>query len=275
MPDLDGSSMPPIAPRSTLHQVPSTAGYAALRDGRHPATMGHEQSRRIKNARYDSKRAKLRHLDRPSHAWSVTTRYRDVGYDSDRWNGFQFRDDDIVISAPAKCGTTWLQRVIALLIFDTPDLPNYLTRVSPWLDMQTLALDEVLQELQAQSHRRFIKTHTPLAGLPIDPRVSFVTIGRDPRDVALSFLAQYRNVNHEAFMKQREAAVGLDDLGDFGGGPRPAANDLQSILAHWINFSGGETTWGLVGTVNHLRSFWDRRTEPNVVMVTTTTCNGT
>ncbi len=42
--------------------------------------------------------------------------------DSRRWDGFEFRADDIVISTPPKCGTTWTQMITALLIFDTADL---------------------------------------------------------------------------------------------------------------------------------------------------------
>src|SRR5262249_38699700 len=37
-----------------------------------------------------------------------------------RWEGFEFRPGDIVISTPKKCGTTWTQMLCALLIFDGP-----------------------------------------------------------------------------------------------------------------------------------------------------------
>ena len=50
--------------------------------------------------------------------------------------------------------------------------------------MLTRALDDVVADLDAQTHRRFIKTHTPLDGLPHDPRVTYIGVGRDPRDVA-------------------------------------------------------------------------------------------
>ena len=40
--------------------------------------------------------------------------------DSSRWREFQLRPDDIVISVPSKCGTTWMQMICALLIFQTP-----------------------------------------------------------------------------------------------------------------------------------------------------------
>jgi hypothetical protein len=91
-------------------------------------------------------------------------RYRSFVADSARWKGFAFRPGDIAISTPPKCGTTWTQMLCALLAFDTADLPRPLAEISPWLDMQTRSLDSVVADLQAQTHRRFIKTHTPLDG---------------------------------------------------------------------------------------------------------------
>src|SRR3954471_11209284 len=103
-------------------------------------------------------------------------RYRNFVHDSGRWEGFVFRDDDIVIATPPKCGTTWMQMLCALLIFRTPDIPGALADVSPWLDMQTRPLDDARGALDAQTPRRFIKTHTPLDGLPFDRRVTYVHV---------------------------------------------------------------------------------------------------
>jgi hypothetical protein len=61
-------------------------------------------------------------------------RYRSPDEDSARWVGFPFRDGDIVISTRSKTGTTWVQMICALLIFQTPELPAPLARLSPWLD---------------------------------------------------------------------------------------------------------------------------------------------
>jgi aryl sulfotransferase len=44
-------------------------------------------------------------------------RYSNMVWDSARWEGFELRPDDIVISTPPKCGTTWTQMICALLIF--------------------------------------------------------------------------------------------------------------------------------------------------------------
>src|SRR5205823_8225322 len=113
-------------------------------------------------------------------------RYRTIVMDSARWWGFEFRPGDIVISTPPKCGTTWTQMLCALLIFDSTDFYAPLSEISPWLDMQLYDPEQVARSLAEQRHRRFIKTHTPLDGLPYDERVTYVCVGRDPRDVFVS-----------------------------------------------------------------------------------------
>jgi aryl sulfotransferase len=79
-----------------------------------------------------------------------------------------------VSSARSRSGTTWMQAICALLIFQTPDLPAPLSQLSPWLDWLSLDHSEVLAAPAAQEHRRFIKTHTPLDGLPLDPQVTYI-----------------------------------------------------------------------------------------------------
>lgn len=37
---------------------------------------------------------------------------------SEMWNDFAFRDDDIVIATYAKSGTTWLQQIVGQLVFN-------------------------------------------------------------------------------------------------------------------------------------------------------------
>src|SRR5215211_1947589 len=143
------------------------------------------------------------------------TRYRSIVADSGRWDGFTFRSGDVVISTPAKCGTTWTQMLCALLIFDGPEFPAPLEKMSPWLDMCNRPLIEVTTDLAAQNHRRVIKTHTPLDGLPLHPDVTYLVVGRDPRDVAISFEHHVANTNSERFLQQRAAAVGNADLAEF------------------------------------------------------------
>ena len=46
--------------------------------------------------------------------------------------------------------------------------------------------DEKFARLAAQPHRRFIKTHTPLDGLPVDPARHLHLVARHPLDMAVS-----------------------------------------------------------------------------------------
>lgn len=192
-------------------------------------------------------------------------RYQSVLADSARWNAFEFRDGDIIISAPVKCGVTWTQMICALLIFRQRTFPKPLDLVSPWLDMLTRPLEEVVRDLEAQQHRRFIKSHTPLDGLPFDNRVTYICIARDPRDVALSLFHHTANINVDALLLARHMAVGLHDL--------PELASDQSILR-----SGSEYEWlwqwidapvspGLSAMTHHLRTFWDMRQCPNVILL--------
>src|SRR5215218_9509135 len=140
-------------------------------------------------------------------AQAPRTRYRSISADSARWDGFAFRPGDVVISTPSKSGTTWTQMLCALLIFDGPMFPAPLEDVSPWLDNCLRPLVDVTADLAAQTHRRFIKTHTPLDGLPLHADVTYLVVGRDPRDVAISFEHHLANMDFEHFLELRAAAV--------------------------------------------------------------------
>src|SRR5829696_6578470 len=147
-------------------------------------------------------------------------RYEGKVFDSGRWVGFELRPGDIVISTPPKCGTTWTQMICALLIFQEPELPLPLDTLSPWIDMVTRARTELFAELEAQTHRRFIKTHTPLDGIANDPSITYICVGRDPRDVALSMNRHIDNMDVGAFFQTRERAAASDGV-ELGPLPAP------------------------------------------------------
>ncbi len=138
-------------------------------------------------------------------------RYRGFDTDNARWAALEHREGDIVISAPMKAGTTWTQMICALLVFQTERLPAPLGVLSPWLDMQTQPIDDVVAALDAQTHRRFIKTHTPLDGLRLDPRVTYIGVGRHPLDLVLSAARHSDNVDFDTTFGKIAATIGGDD----------------------------------------------------------------
>jgi hypothetical protein len=194
-------------------------------------------------------------------------RYRSIVSDSTRWDGFAFRPGDVVISTPSKSGTTWTQMLCALLIFDGPAFPAPLDEVSPWLDMCTRPLAEVTAALAAQTHRRFIKTHTPLDGLPLHPNVVYLVVGRDPRDVAISFEHHRANIDVARFLELRTAAVGNDDLAEFPEGPVLSEDPIERFRTFVTDETpgvGGPPT--LASMLHHLDTGWQHRRDPNVAL---------
>jgi hypothetical protein len=193
------------------------------------------------------------------------TRFRSILFDSGRWDGFAFRPGDVVISTPPKSGTTWTQMLCALLIFDGPAFPAPLDELSPWLDMCNHPLDEVTADLAAQTHRRFIKTHTPLDGLPWHTDVMYLVVGRDPRDVAISFEHHAANMNWEHFLELRAAAVGNADLAELPPRRVPSADPVERFRAFLTDETPG-TPPTLASVLHHLETGWQRRREANVAL---------
>src|SRR5436305_14046096 len=154
-------------------------------------------------------------------ASEVRVRYRMVISDSARWEPFEARPGDIIISTPPKCGTTWMQMICALLIFQSPTFDRSLDLISPWFDMLTRERDAVMADWTAQRHRRFIKSHTPFDGLPDDERITYICVARDPRDVARSWDNHMANMDLGALITARQNAVGLDDLAELRGDAPP------------------------------------------------------
>jgi hypothetical protein len=194
----------------------------------------------------------------------MTVHYRSVIMDNARWEGFEFRPSDIVISTPPKCGTTWTQMLCAMLIFDGPDFPAPLSQLSPWLDQTIRPLDEVRALYAAQQHRRFIKTHTPLDGLPVCDDVTYVVVGRDPRDVMVSMEHHLANMDFERVLALRGQAVGNEDLDTLP--PRPASS--EDPTERFCTFVRGSDmgVMNLTGVMHHLDTAWQLRRRPNVVM---------
>lgn len=198
----------------------------------------------------------------------TVARYRSVEMDSARWHEFSFRAGDIVISAPPKSGTTWLQMICALLIFRVPKLPVPLDTISPWLEQTFRPIEDVLRTLEQQVHRRIIKSHTPFDGLPFDERVTYLCVGRDPRDIAVSWDYQVRNINVAAVSALREKTRGN------GQAAIPAMDSRGLTSARdrfwkWVerNESPQDVITTLKGALHHYSSFWKARTNQNVFLV--------
>jgi aryl sulfotransferase len=189
-----------------------------------------------------------------------SVRYRIAHQDSARWDGFKFHPGDIVISTRSRSGTTWMQTICALLIFQIPDLPAPLAELSPWMEWLSLDRDELLAGLAAQEHRRFIKTHTPLDGLPLDPRVTYLVVARHPLDMAVSLYHHYANLN----IRRVNELAGQPDTGT----PKPLP-PLREWLLSWVfsDCNPYQRVDSLAGVLHHVEDAWSRQAEPNVILM--------
>jgi aryl sulfotransferase len=184
--------------------------------------------------------------------------------DTSRWQRFPFRTDDVVITTPTKCGTTWTQQIVALLTLDSDELDVPLTQISPWLDTTIDTDQAVFGLLAAQRHRRIIKTHSPLDGIPFHSSVTYIAVVRHPLDVALSRRDHAGNLNVDQIVALRSAATGEFTPADED---VPPSDDAAGYLRWWIHNDlppDGNGPRGLADFCHQARTYWARRGEPNV-----------
>lgn len=176
--------------------------------------------------------------------------------DSTVWNAFRFRDDDIVIGTYGKAGTTWTQQIVSQLIFAGAEGID-VSSLSPWLDMRILPRAETLAMLEAQTHRRFIKTHLPLDALVFSPKAKYLYIVRDGRDVAWSLHNHFAKVKPE-FYDVLNGAPGRV------GPPLPRLpEDQREFFLGWMA-NDGAPFWSFW---ENIRTWWAARHLPNVMFV--------
>jgi Sulfotransferase domain len=202
-------------------------------------------------------------------------RYSGFFADSARWERFRFREGDVVISTPSKCGTTWMQNIVGSLILDRPVLGAPIGNLSPWLDMLIRTDDEVFGMLDAQQHRRWIKTHTPIDGLPLHPTVTYFAVIRHPLDVALSDRDHRSNMDGERALELRTAAAGTFESSSVRE-PEPA--DVGDYLRWFIDNDApptGSGPNGLADFCQQASTYWEARSLANVHSSTTRTCGRT
>ncbi len=177
-------------------------------------------------------------------------------FNSTVWNDFKFRDDDIVIGTYAKSGTTWVQQIVSQLLFDGAEGLE-VAAMSPWLDLRVPPKDVKLAAVEAQTHRRFIKTHLPVDALLFSPKAKYIYIGRDGRDVIFSLYNHHANATEDWYraLNGSPGRVGPPI-------PRPP-DDIRQYYREWL-MGDGYPFWPFF---EHVRSWWEVRHLPNVMLL--------
>ena len=177
-------------------------------------------------------------------------------FDSTVWNDLVFRDDDIVVATYAKSGTTWTQQIIGQLLFNGADDLN-VSEMSPWVDLRVPPKAIKLPLIEAQTHRRFLKTHLPVDALVVSEKAKYVYIGRDGRDVLWSLY------NHHANANQTWYEALNDSPGRVGPAIDPPPESIIQYYNDWLE-KDGYPWWSFWENVS---SWWAIKDLPNVLHV--------
>lgn len=187
--------------------------------------------------------------------------YRTWTLDSRRLSTYRPRADDIFICTYPKCGTTWTQHLVAMLISGSAE-PRSIHDVSLWPDTPFRGpIEQVMAMLEEQKDRRVIKAHLPFDGMPFYEDVKYIHVARDGRDACVSWH------NHQLAYTPRALAM-FDALGmqdDSIGRPFPRASaDLRVFFRQWVNHSRQSPG---VDFFDFEAVSWNDRSRPNVLMV--------
>ncbi|NOT41006.1 MAG: sulfotransferase domain-containing protein [Alphaproteobacteria bacterium] len=183
--------------------------------------------------------------------------------DSRHWDAYRPRPGDVVIGTYPKCGTTWTQRIVSLLIFQSPE-PKPMT-LSPWIDERFIGVPaETQARIEAQTHRRYLKSHLPFDALPHYAQVKYIHTARDGLDAMMSWH------NHQTKYKRMELLdrAGLADETIARAYPRPSENP-RDFFHDWmgLNGEGRESDVSARSFFDTERTYWAARREPNMLLV--------
>ncbi len=194
-----------------------------------------------------------------------TREYRNHHLDSTRWDDYEPRPDDVIVTTSYKSGTTLTQQILRQLLHGHEDPVPELRFLSPWPDARfhPLTREQLNEWMRGITTRRFLKSHLPLDGLPYHPEVKYLIVARDPRDVFMSWINHYGNYTETAF----EALNGGDRVGD----PLPPfPDDVHELFRQWITrgwFPWESEGWPFWGNMHHTKTYWPWRHLPNFLFL--------
>lgn len=199
-----------------------------------------------------------------AHAQRQPRLYRSWTTDSRRWAHYRPRDGDVIIATYPKCGTTWMQRIVDLLVFQSPE-PRSINEVSPWIDRSISPIESVMEQIEKQAHRRFLKSHLPFDGLPYFEAVRYIHVARDGRDACMSYF------NHcSAYTASMYAALDQAAAEDMRA-PAPRCPDDVRIFWHdWLTRGiepGSDDGFPGLSFFDFENTWWRARSRENVLLV--------
>ena len=181
-------------------------------------------------------------------------------FDSARWAGYRARPDDIIICTFPKCGTTWTQRIVSMLLAGSA-APTPVG--GTWPDFRLRGdVEPILEAAEAMPGRRHLKSHLPYDALPVGDGVKFIHVARDGRDSAMSMHNHMRGFRPEVNAVMDQVSLTDPKFGDAA--PRAPENPGEAFH-EWMVDGGalgdpGASYWEVE------RSYWAARRDANMLL---------
>lgn len=190
-------------------------------------------------------------------------------FDSEKWEIFNFRDDDIIIATAYKSGTTWMQNIVLKLVYQGRELPSDAAKLCPWLDLRVPPIEVQMKDLDAITDRRQIKTHLRFDSLVFNPMAKYIYIGRDGRDCYMSLVNHYRSGNDTwySILNETPGLVG-DPIPRFDESLHSETKLFDDWISRgWPSLAGETDGYPFWSLFDNVRTWWEQRHQPNVLFI--------
>lgn len=185
--------------------------------------------------------------------------------DSRVWDRLVPHSGDIIVCTAPKCGTTWTQRIVSMLLLQSP-APAPIMQMHPWLDAFFIPHDIVIPMLNAAPGRRMLKTHLPLDAMPFHDDTLYIHVARDPRDACMSYHNHCNHFADHALAAMDAQGLAIPEIA----APYPRAPaDAHDFFRRWLRdpaFAPFDD-WTYSEYFDLQRSYWAVRAQPNVLML--------
>lgn len=197
--------------------------------------------------------------------------YESHHFNSAKWQAVKPRDGDIVIVTAYKSGTTWMQQIVAELLFQGKAKPATVGEMSPWVDLRVPPAQVIGPAIEGMQWRRFLKTHLPADAFEpyFSKKAKYLYVGRDGRDAFMSLMNHYEKGNDVWYGALNEAPGRVGD-------PLPRFEEVapvEKIFDKWLT-EGWHTHpdetdgWPFWSFFKNVKTWWKKsESNSNILLV--------
>jgi len=97
---------------------------------------------------------------------------------------YEAKPTNVFVCAYLKCGTTWTQNIVWLILHGGESIPGNMRQSIPMLELDG---SDFVNSIDDSVHPRIIKTHLPLKFVPQHREAKYIYVARNPKDAMVSY----------------------------------------------------------------------------------------